>query len=69
MSRGAQLLGKALARRKLSQQALEELLGVSSGIVSKWLAGKRRPSLACSIRLRDELGISPGAWLEVASKE
>lgn len=63
-TRGSQLLARALDRKGLSQQELETRIGASAGIVSRWLAGKRRPSLEWATTLRKVLGIPSSAWLE-----
>lgn len=66
---GRERLAHTLAERGLSQQQLEKDLDVSAGIVSRWLAGKRVPSLEMAMRMERELGVPAESWLEPAAAE
>lgn len=41
---------------------LERQLGLASGNVSHWLAGRQRPSLHGALQLQRVLGIDPALW-------
>lgn len=47
-------------RKKLSQAALAEMLGVEQPTVQRWETGKRQPDLEQLGSLADALGIAPG---------
>lgn len=47
-------------RRKLTQGALAELIGVEQPTVQRWETGSRQPDLAQIGMLADALGITPG---------
>lgn len=53
----ARVLRHILVRRNLSQGALAELLGVTPGLVSKWMHGRRRPGPVIRQRLLAVLGV------------
>jgi transcriptional regulator with XRE-family HTH domain len=40
-----QLIRQFLERQKLTQEEFADQIGVSQGVVSHWLSGKKRPSL------------------------
>ena len=55
-------------RRKLSQAALAELVGVEQPTVQRWEAGKRQPDLTQIGDLADALGVAPGELFAPPSK-
>src|SRR3954470_4506219 len=55
-----------MARRGWSAAELSRRMGVSSGRVSEWIGGKRRPSSASSIRLADVFDVDPDVVLTLA---
>lgn len=62
---GPSLLRQRLASSGTSQRSLEKRLGVSGGIVSRWLAGERTPNLDSALMLEDMLGIPVRVWSTV----
>jgi transcriptional regulator with XRE-family HTH domain len=47
-----------------TQNDLADRLGVSAGVVSRWLSGERTPSLEMAFRIQNsEVGIAADAWL------
>ena len=52
-------LRQALARRGLSQGAVERALGVSRGYLSHVIAGRRRPPLETALRIAEALDVAP----------
>lgn len=52
-----------LQRSKLSQNALAAELGVVAPILSNWLTGKRRPTLAQAVRIEDKTGVPIRSWM------
>lgn len=59
---GARLLRVALTGTKESYAAAGHRLGVSSGLVSRWVFCDGKPGRAVADRLRDIYGIDPTAW-------
>jgi transcriptional regulator with XRE-family HTH domain len=55
-----------LARREWSGADLARRLNVSTGRVSEWTSGKRRPNPQTCIRLADVLGADPDTVLAIA---
>jgi transcriptional regulator with XRE-family HTH domain len=60
---GAEMAKKALQKKGWSQRMLADHLGVTSGAVSRWLAGERFPCLAQAVRLREALGVPEEVWV------
>ncbi|MFN4114951.1 MAG: helix-turn-helix domain-containing protein [Inhella sp.] len=48
--------------RRITQDGLAEMLGVTQGAVQHWLSGSRQPDLAVIIDIADKIGVSR-AWL------
>jgi len=67
LSSGAQQLAAALERAEWSQQQLEQRLGVTRGLVSRWLSGERRPGLEHALELERLLKIPAKTWLHAAA--
>lgn len=64
MNRGALALRAVMGRRKLTQAAVRDKVGVSSGVVTRWVRGTRRPSARMAQALRKLFGIRAELWLE-----
>lgn len=48
-----------LTAKKLRQTELARRLKVSPAMISQWLSGKRRPTLATILRIADALNVRP----------
>lgn len=62
-------IGRALRRlrgRKVTQESLGEVLGVSQGTVSQWEAGRSSPNFDQMQKIEDHLGLPLGAILIAA---
>lgn len=60
-------LAKArMKERKITQEGLAEMLGVTQGAVAHWMSGRREPDLQTLARLLDALGLPP---LQIGSGE
>lgn len=66
---GARLLWLEMNRRGLSPNGVSALLGVGSGLVSRWLFCDGKPGRALSEKIRVELDVPPGAWDAAPSAE
>jgi hypothetical protein len=56
------LWAEAESRFDGNQAALAESVGATSGMLSKWLWGDRKPSLRYGSRIETELGIPVALW-------
>jgi transcriptional regulator with XRE-family HTH domain len=63
MLQGAEALAEWMARRKLLQGELAELLQVHKATVSQWLCGAQRPQLTDRMVIQRLTGISVDSWL------
>lgn len=61
-SEGARLLWSAIDRLGWSQAELAEKLETSSGQVSQWLYGGRRPSLPWALKIEKLVEIDVATW-------
>jgi transcriptional regulator with XRE-family HTH domain len=59
---GARLLWLALRERDWNQSVAERQLGVSPGLVNRWLYGERRPGLEHALLIERALGIPASGW-------
>lgn len=59
---GRELLRVRLEERGWSRAALMEKIGADGAMVSRWLAGKRTPSLEMACRMEIALGVPVEAW-------
>ena len=57
-------LASYLLRAKVPQAALARMLGVSPGMVSHILSGRRTPSLVLASKIERLTGIPARAWAE-----
>lgn len=63
MNRGAQELGRRLRRMpRGAQQRMAEELSTSSGVISHWLSGERKPNAHFRGLLNELYGIPWPAW-------
>jgi transcriptional regulator with XRE-family HTH domain len=62
LSDGARLLREVLALQGWSQNELARQLGTSSGLVSRWLSGRRTPGLVWAIAIARLTGVPASAW-------
>lgn len=53
-------------RDGLSMADIRDRIMCSSGVVTRWAAGKRRPSMAMALALEREFGIPHLSWWEEA---
>lgn len=60
---GREQLKAWLERSHLSQNALAVELGVTPPILSNWLTGKRRPTLAQAVLIEDKTGVPARSWM------
>lgn len=61
------LLQARLDKLEWTQVEFAKVLGVSTGVVSRWLSGKRKPSLQMAFRIeRSKIGIPAKAWVTYA---
>lgn len=60
---GSLLLEAKLGELGVTQADLSKRLGVSTGAVSRWISGDRRPTLAMAFRMENELGIPAELWI------
>lgn len=65
---GAELLRRRLAELGWSQTELSKRIDVSTGIVSRWLAGERKPSLEMAFRIEAAVGLAAESWLDDAAR-
>lgn len=65
--RGSLLLEAKLYELGLTQADLSKRIGVSTGAVSRWLSGDRRPTLALAFRMESELGIPAELWIRTGT--
>lgn len=56
------MLAETMAQRHLTNAAVERLVGVSTGLVSRWLSGERIPSAPCRGKFLDHFQIPFTAW-------
>lgn len=59
---GADALAKELDKRGMTQGALRRALGLSQGVVTRWLSGRQNPNLEYALRLEDEFGVNARLW-------
>lgn len=59
---GARRLWKCLASNDESQTLLASEIGVSVGVLSRWLYGDRKPSRESASKIEARLGIPATAW-------
>ena len=59
---GPILLSRRMSERQISQRQLEKTLGLSQGIVSRWLHGQRTPGLRAAIAIETLLDIPVTSW-------
>lgn len=59
---GPSQLREWIARRKLTQAAAADVIGVKAIYLWRWMAGRGKPSLGMALRLQDATGISARAW-------
>ena len=62
----AEWLRAAAEAKGWNQTDLSEELGVSTGVVSRWLRGSRVPSWPSALKIERLLGIPAKVWLEAA---
>jgi predicted transcriptional regulator len=62
ISEGARALADYMARHNFTQGQFRKVVGVSTGVVSMWLSGKRKPGRTWSSRLHEVTGIDPKLW-------
>lgn len=60
---GPELLRAALSERGLTHVAVEESIGATRGVMSRWLNGERRPRLRFAVLLEQQLGIPLRSWV------
>lgn len=60
----AERLREAAKGRGWNQTELSEQLGVSTGVVSRWLKGQRVPCWSSALKIERLLGIPARLWLE-----
>lgn len=53
--------------RRYSQNEIAAAIGISVGMVSYLMNGKRRPSWALAKRLAERFGRSPAWWMEASA--
>jgi len=59
---GGRRLGLEIDRRKMTYDAAEKMIGVSSGFVGRLIRGERLPGRVTAERIRAEFGVEPTAW-------
>jgi transcriptional regulator with XRE-family HTH domain len=57
---------RQMVRREWSAADLSRRMGASSGRISEWMSGKRRPSPESCLRLADAFGVDPDVVLTLA---
>lgn len=62
----AEWLRAAAEAKGWNQTELSVQLGVSTGVVSRWLKGQRVPNWGSAIKIEKHLGIPARVWLDVA---
>lgn len=62
VSEGSRLLWLAMGRNGLSQERTRSELGVSKGMVGRWLRGDQRPGGRARGLLHDRWRIKPSLW-------
>ena len=62
--KGAAALTQRLQELGLSRCRLSKMIGVCSGMVSRWAAGTRIPSLPHAVRLERAIGLPVEVWVE-----
>lgn len=63
---GAVALRKYLESEGVSGNMFATKIGADSGMMSRWLTGTRRPSLAWAVRIEDATGVVVRLWSVVA---
>lgn len=66
---GAELLRRRLSDLGWSQTELSKRIDVSTGIVSRWLAGERKPSLEMAFRIETAVALPAESWLDDVSAD
>lgn len=61
---GAELLRRRLVDLGWSQTELSRRIDASTGIVSRWLAGQRKPSLEMAFRIEVAAGLPAESWVD-----
>jgi len=64
MNRGALSLRRVMKKLDLSQGDVQRAVSVQSGVVTRWVSGKRRPDAFRAAALQREYGISVHLWWE-----
>lgn len=63
---GAVALRKYLETEGVSGNMFATQIGADSGMMSRWLTGTRRPSLAWAVRIEDATGVVVRLWSVIA---
>lgn len=61
---GAEQLLERIAELGWNQLELSRRIDASTAVVSRWLAGQRKPSLEMAFRIQSATGLAADAWLE-----
>jgi len=61
---GARRLRAAMARKRLNLRTAAKLLGVNSGVISRWVFCDGRPGIELAERMRQKFGIPIVAWFQ-----
>jgi transcriptional regulator with XRE-family HTH domain len=68
VSEGSRLLWRHVQKRSLSLAEAGRMLGISVGLIGRWIRGQARPGGRGRALLHDWAGINPSTWDEAPRK-